>query len=158
MTKKISEIVSEAIETIVQNNDLFIWDVEYKTGKNAILTILLDKNDHQNVSMDEITEVTHLISDKLDEINPDPFDDEYMLDVSSPGVFRTLLNLKHYQWAKGMPVKVHLFQKVDGSKEKNGVLKNFNEHEVILLDPILENDETKILLSDIAKIQLNQEA
>lgn len=154
MSNKIVEKVLEVVQPIADENDLLIWDIEYKSGNNAMLTILLDKKDHQDISMDEISDATQLISENLDEIEPDPFDDTYMLDISSPGVFRTLLNQEHYSWAKDMPVIVSVFKKINDQKNFEGLLKEYTEDSITI-----QKEEGKIdfNFADISKIQLNQE-
>jgi ribosome maturation factor RimP len=152
LNNKVSEIVYHAIKNDVENLGFSIWDVEYKSGSNAMLTIFIDKPEYdQYISMDEIAQATDVISEKLDQIEPDPFDDTYMLDVASPGVYRTLTTPEHYQWALDKQVIVGLFKKINDSKQIPGKLTGFDEQGIQL------DGEINIGFDQITKIQMNEE-
>lgn len=60
-------------------------DVEYdKMGSDYILSILVDKEG--GITVEDTSDLTNIISPLLDTIDPDPFPNQYMLEVSSPGL------------------------------------------------------------------------
>ncbi|HFI0197687.1 TPA: ribosome maturation factor RimP, partial [Streptococcus pyogenes] len=64
-------------------------DVEYdKMGSDYILSILVDKEG--GITVEDTSDLTNIISPLLDTIDPDPFPNQYMLEVSSPGLERPL--------------------------------------------------------------------
>ncbi|OIL49781.1 ribosome maturation factor RimP, partial [Oenococcus oeni] len=117
---------------------------------------LIDGQDHQAIRMNQISEVTSLISDALDKVEPDPFPDRYNLDISSPGIDRSIKTDEHLDWALGQPIKLNLFEKIDGSKSAEGILKSFSDLEISL--EVSPAEVKNFPREKISKISLNQEA
>lgn len=130
MAKVKDSVLAEIKPIIEQRNDEFV-DIEYvkEKGQNY-LRIYVDRKN--GIDMDEIAGLSELISAKLDEIEPDPFPDPYVLELSSPGIERPLKSEKDWQKALNNYVHVGLYQKVLGEKEYEGTLKSFNTDEIEL--------------------------
>lgn len=111
-----------------------LYDVEYaKEGKNYFLRIFIDKPN--GIDLQDCEKVNNEIVDILDEA--DYIKEQYFLEVSSPGVERVLRKDKHLQENLGIEVEIKLFRKDEkGKKEYRGVLKDFNQDEIILDDGI----------------------
>ena len=62
----------------------------------------------------------------------DPIKDPYYLEVSSPGINRTLFTEDHYKKVIGSEIMVKLSGTVNGSKNFKGILKNINNDEIII--------------------------
>jgi ribosome maturation factor RimP len=78
--------------------------------------------DHENgIALQDCETVSRRLSDILDE--EDPISEDYNLEVSSPGIFRTLFTKEHMETAVGEKVQVKTKKPVDGSKKFIGVLK-----------------------------------
>ena len=78
--------------------------------------------EHENgIALADCEAVSRRISDILDE--KDPISEDYNLEVSSPGVFRTLFTKAHMEAAVGEKVQIKTKKPVDGSKKFIGVLK-----------------------------------
>ena len=77
--------------------------------------------------------------------------DAYILEVSSPGLGRTLKKDRHFEKSMGQDVEVKLFKAVDGKKEFEGTLTGFDSESVTIT---VENKEQTFLRSDIAIIRL----
>lgn len=66
-------------------------DVEYgKMGSDYVLSILIDKP--EGITVNDTADLTEIISPLLDAVKPDPFPEQYMLEVSSPGLERPVKN------------------------------------------------------------------
>lgn len=130
MAKVKDSVLAEIKPIIEQRSDEFV-DIEYvkEKGQNY-LRIYVDREN--GIDMDEIAGLSELISAKLDEIEPDPFPDPYVLELSSPGIERPLKSEKDWQKALNNYVHVGLYQKVLGEKEYEGTLKSFNTDEIEL--------------------------
>ncbi len=126
-----------------------IYDVEYvKEGSNFYLRCYIDKEG--GVTIDDCETVSRALSEALDA--EDFVEDAYILEVSSPGLGRTLKKEKHLQKSIGKEVEVKTFKPVNGQKEFCGVLKAFNQ-DTLTLQP--ENDGEMVLeRKDIAVIKL----
>lgn len=86
----------EVLAPIAEANGVEIYDVEYvKEGSDWYLRAYIDKPEGVNIL--DCENVSRALSDKLDE--EDFIDDAYILEVSSPGLGRTLKKDKHLERA-----------------------------------------------------------
>lgn len=107
-------------------------DIEYgKLGGDALLSIFIDKP--EGITLEDTAELSEIISPLLDTIKPDPFPEQYMLEVTSPGLERPLKDAVAMEKAVGKYVHVSLYQAVDKSKVFEGTLLAF-EQEVLRLE------------------------
>lgn len=104
-------------------NGVEIYDVEYvKEGSDYYLRAYIDKPG--GVSITDCENVSRALSDELD--REDFIPDAYILEVSSPGLGRTLKKDKHLQKSIGQEVELKLFKAIDRQKEFCGVLEGFD--------------------------------
>lgn len=100
-------------------------DVEYdKMGNDYVLSILVAKA--SGITVEDTAELTELISPLLDTISPDPFPDQYMLEVSSPGLERPLKTAESLKAAIGSYINVSLYRAIDKVKVFQGDLVAFD--------------------------------
>lgn len=100
-------------------------DIEYdKMGSDYVLSILVDKA--SGITVEDTAELTELISPLLDTISPDPFPDQYMLEVSSPGLERPLKTAEGLKAAVGSYINVSLYRAIDKVKVFQGDLVAFD--------------------------------
>ena len=138
----------ELLMPIVQANGVEIYDVEYvKEGSDYYLRAYIDKPEGVNII--DCENVSRALSDALD--REDFIPDAYILEVSSPGLGRTLKKDKHLQKSIGQEVEIRLFKAVDKCKEFSGILESFDEHVIVMRDG--ETSRT-FERSDIALIRL----
>ena len=101
-----------------------LWDVEVSAG---IVRILVDRPagpgaENGGIDLDSLAAASQAISAALDDredLVPGP---RYHLEVSSPGVERTLRTLEHYRRFVGSEVSIKLTEPVGGSRRWRGVL------------------------------------
>lgn len=112
--------VLELAEPLAQGLGLRVWDVQYqKEGAEWILRIYIDKEG--GVGIDDCVDMTHAIDPVLDEADPVP--QEYVLEVSSPGLCRKLNRPSHFEAYLGKPVRARLIRPLeDGTREIDGIL------------------------------------
>ncbi len=124
-------------------------DVEFvKEAGTDYLRVYIDKPG--GITVNECEIVSRRMNDILDE--QDFIEESYIFEVSSPGLGRVLKKDKDFKRSLGEEVEVKLFKAVDGQKEFNGYLKDFDDKTVTLT---LENDETFVTeRANIAKINL----
>lgn len=116
----VAQRVWEMAQPLAEQLGLALWDVQFvKEGADWYLRIFIDKE--EGVSIDDCVDMTHLIDPVLD--REDPIPQEYMLEVSSPGLERKLVRPEHFQAWAGKPVRVKLIRpREDGNRELKGVL------------------------------------
>lgn len=138
----------ELLIPIVQKCGVEIYDVEYvKEGSDYYLRAYIDKP--EGVSIIDCENVSRALSDALD--REDFIPDAYILEVSSPGLGRTLKKDKHLLKSIGQEVEIRLFKAIDKCKEFSGILESFDENVIV----ISEGETTRTFeRSDIALIRL----
>lgn len=116
---------------IAAENGVSIYDVEYvREGSDNYLRAYIDKTD--GVTIQDCENVSRELSDALD--REDFIPDAYILEVSSPGLGRTLKKEKHLQASIGELVELKLFKPVEKQKEFAGILESFDKELLTILD------------------------
>ncbi|MGW7099226.1 ribosome maturation factor RimP [Streptomyces sp. NPDC054838] len=94
------------LEPLVAAKGLDLEEVELsKAGKRRMLRVIVDSD--EGVELDACAELSREVSDLLDESDV-MGEDEYVLEVSSPGADRPLTEHRHYVRATGRLVKFQL--------------------------------------------------
>ena len=138
----------ELLMPIAEANRVEIYDIEYvKEGSDWYLRAYIDKEG--GVTINDCESVSRALSDELDKA--DFIEDGYILEVSSPGLGRTLKKDKHLQKSLLQEVELKTYKPVLGSKEFAGILKAFDEKTVTILS---EDEEMVFERADIATIKL----
>ena len=145
----------ELANEIVKGSELSIYDVEYiKEGADFYLRVYIDKA--EGVNIEDCETVSRALSEKLDE--DDFIADQYIFEVSSPGLGRTLKKDKHFKQSIGEEVSIKLYKPIDKQKEFVGVLMEFDKDNLVISNDIDgENKITKFARADIAKVKLTFE-
>ena len=145
--------ISKMLAPYLEDKDLELYKVEYrKEGKDWILRVILDKpadSDNEYVSIDECEDVTRRLNDILDK--EDFIDRSYKLEVSSPGLDRELIKESDYERFKGRIVEVRTYEKINGSKEHEGVLLG-KEDGIVMIEE--DGNTIDISADSISKINL----
>lgn len=128
---EIVEIVRSLVEPIADERHLELVDLEYvKEGSSYYLRIYLDKEN--GIDIEEIANTSEIISEKLDELEPDPFPVPYLLEVSSPGIERPLKTPADYEKALNNYIHVGLYQKMEQQKFFEGTLLSYDDETLTL--------------------------
>lgn len=136
--------VENLLKNIIEDLGYELYDVLYlKEGKDYYLRVVIDKP--EGIDINDCEKVNNAINDPLDEA--DYIKEQYFLEVSSPGLERTLRKNKHFQSQIGNEILVKLFKPIDRKKEFSGILKSYSEDELVLEK---ENKELKIEVKNIA--------
>lgn len=134
--KKIKEIIEEISAAFMEENGLELYYVEFvKEGRDWFLRVYIDKlsaSAEEYISTDDCEKVSCFLSEELDRL--DPIEQNYYLEVSSPGMDRQLLTERHYEKYTGRQVEVKLYEAVDGRKTFEGVLLGLSEGNVVIRD------------------------
>ena len=110
----VEEFVSSVVEGIIAGTEMELVDVEYVRERDWYLRVYLDKLG--GIDLDDCQLVSEQLSSKLDE--KDPISDNYLLEVSSPGLDRALKKDKDFIRYTGSDVDVKLFAPLEGTKTK----------------------------------------
>ena len=144
------EAVTELVRPIIEDMGLSLWDVRFvKEGANWYLRIFIDKD--SGVSIDDCENVTRAIDQPLDEL--DPIEQNYFLEVSSPGIERELIKPEHFDAFLGAPVMLRLIRPDEkGERDIRGVL---TAHDKDLVTVALDGQERVIKKKETVYIKLD---
>ena len=127
----IAETVRALAEPIAESLGCWVWDVEYvKEGAKRILRITIDSE--EGITINDCEALHRAIDPVLDEA--DPIEEQYYLEVSSPGIERELRTEEHVIACEGWDVEVRLYAPLNGSKLFRGVLLPPGESGEIRID------------------------
>jgi ribosome maturation factor RimP len=144
-SEKLIEIVRGAVEPLGYE----LVGVEFLSqGRGgSLLRIYID---HENgIGVDDCAKVSHQVSGVLDV--EDPIQENYSLEVSSPGLDRPLFFEKDYVRFTGHRVAVRLRTKLHDRRRYEGVLMGMREGNVLVL---MDGEEAALPLDLIDKARL----
>lgn len=121
--KKVKEAAGELLEGFLEEHSLELFNIEFvKEGRERYLRVYIDKPEESGeyVSIDDCELVSRYLSDRLDEV--DLIEENYYLEVSSPGLDRPLLKDSDYVRYAGRIVDISLYKAIDGQKLISGEL------------------------------------
>lgn len=123
MADNIQTKVGDLLFPILEELSLELVEVEFqKEGKNWFLRVFIDSD--KGVDLEDCSAVSEKLSEALD--NEDPIDQAYYMEVSSPGAERPLKGEKDITRAVGKNVHVSTYAPIDGAKNFEGVLTQFD--------------------------------
>ncbi len=133
----VAQIVSAKVTPFLEENNYELVDIEFvKEGPHRYLRVYIDKEG--GVSLDDCQAVSTFLNQKLDEI--DPIEENYYLEVSSPGVERTLKKDSDFTKFKGKKIQIKLYQTINGQKIIIGTLVDYIDKQIIVDSELVENN------------------
>ncbi len=128
---RVVDLVVEQFEKLPKSlfEQYELVDVAFvKEGRHRYLRVFIDKVG--GVSLDDCTEVSKVLNEILDKY--DPVEENYILEVSSPGIERPLKNPEHFVRFKGKLAQLKLFFPIDGTKLIEGHIVDYRDGDVII--------------------------
>lgn len=124
LVEKIEGMVKPITEELQYN----LYHIEYvKENGEFYLRIYIDKNEG-SISLNDCEAVSRRVSEILD--IEDPIEEAYFLEVSSPGLNRTLFTEEHFKMFIGREVLVRFTSAINGSKNVTGILESVEEDSI----------------------------
>lgn len=141
--------VKELAEPVIAQQGMELIDVEYKMEHGIwVLRLFIDKS--EGITVDDCGNVSRELGTILDVKNI--ITHAYSLEVSSPGLDRTLTRENDFLKYKGKKVKIKTKQPISGKRNFSAVLDDFKEGLVLLVDS--EGKKWEIPFNDIKKAKL----
>lgn len=146
--REYEEKTEKLLEPIASQFGVWIYDVEFvKEAGTFYLRAYIEKDG--GVNIDDCVDVSHALSDKLDET--DFIAEEYILEVSSPGLGRQLKKDRHLENSLGMDVDIKLYEAIDGQKEYTGELVSYDKDSLVIN---IDGSELRFERNKVANIRL----
>ena len=138
--------IKNIVSNILSDNGIELADITYKReGHTRVLRILADKEG--GITIDECARMNEIISEALDK--EDFIEENYLLEISSPGLDRPLKTKKDFLRVKGKKIRIHTYESIDDKREFVGVLEAVEDDNITVSD---ENAKlTKVPLDKISK-------
>ena len=128
---QIVQNVEQILIPILEQTDLELVDVEFvKEGGRWYLRIFIDKP--AGINHEDCRFVSESIDELLDGIMP--VTHSYTLEVSSPGIERSLKKVADFERFTGHNVAISTFAPIDGKRKFEGCLKSVRPDEGILIE------------------------
>jgi ribosome maturation factor RimP len=119
----------QLIQPLIDEHDFELVDVEYvKEGSDWYLRVYIDKEG--GITVDDCELISRAYNEILD--REDYISDQYIFEVSSPGLLRPLKKEKDYKRSVGKLIDIKLYKAIDKQKEFTGVLKAYDDATVTL--------------------------
>jgi ribosome maturation factor RimP len=121
--------VERLVTPILTDLHLELYDLEFRGGTLRITVDTPSGGDKKGVDLETIALATRLISRELD--HEDPVPGHYTLEVSSPGLERTLRTPAHFTRSLGATVAVRLRDIEEGGERRiHGTLEAADESSI----------------------------
>ena len=135
--KKITDIIAGELSGYMEQEGYELYHLEMvKEVKDWYLRVYIDKKQDPEergyISTDDCEKVSRYLSERLDTL--DPIEQNYYLEVSSPGLDRQLITDSHYKRYIGSLVEVKLYKPYQGTKHLEATLKAVSEGQLTLED------------------------
>ncbi|KOO49253.1 ribosome maturation factor RimP [Viridibacillus sp. FSL E2-0187] len=147
---KVISAVEQLATPIVEGLNLELVEVEFvKEGRDWFLRVYIDTPEG-SIDIEQCAQVSELLSLKLDE--SDPIEQNYFLEVSSPGAERPLKKEADFEKAIGQFVHIKSYEAINGMKVFEGYLRSYTDAGVEL-DVKIKTRKIKVVI-DKDKIAL----
>ncbi len=123
--RRLAEIVTPAIEGLGYE----LVRIRLMSGKSATLQIMADRPEG-GINVEDCAKISTAVSAVMDV--EDPIEDNYTLEVSSPGIDRPLTRLKDFDVWNGYEARIETTEMIDGRKRFKGVLAGTEGDEVLI--------------------------
>lgn len=155
--RKFQEICLEVVSLC----DLELYDLEY-IPRNCLLRVYIIDPKTNTATIDDCVKVDHAFTPFIEQA--DWIAENFILEVSSPGIFRNLLTKRHFEQALGKTIKIamsssKIFQNSNENRREKkwgqsirGLLRGYNENSLIIE---IESNEHIIEFEYVKQVSLD---
>ena len=147
---QVKHYLAEMLEPVIEKLGYECVRIMTIGQANPTLQIMIDKTDDTEVTVDDCAKVSRKLSKVLDEENP--IENEYTLEVSSPGIDRPLTKPHHFERFKSNEVRIETTEAVDGRKRIKGVLLGIDASNNVHVN--MDDKEYVVAFNNISKAKL----
>ncbi|MCR5667004.1 MAG: ribosome maturation factor RimP [Eubacterium sp.] len=139
----------EYILPILEEHGFDLYDIEYvKEGSDYYLRIYIDKEG--GITINDCESVSRQMNEILD--REDYIKDQYIFEVSSPGLGRVLKKDRHFEKSIGEEIEIKLYKAIDHCKEFTGILRSYDKDTITI--EINENETKTFAKKEVALARL----
>ena len=130
MTHPIIPHILELATPVAESLGLAVVNVVFQTNQHPPVLRVDVRNLTQDTGLEDCERMSHALETLLDGMDLLP--NAYVLEISSPGISRTLSQDREFLSFKGFPIHVSLSEPVDGQMEWSGNLVSRDETTVTI--------------------------
>jgi ribosome maturation factor RimP len=135
--------IEKIVVPVIERHDCFLWGLEILRGrKRPTLRIYIESE--QGANIDDCEKISKDLNYEID--LDSSFGDDYVLEVSTPGISRRFFKQSQLESYIGEELKVKLREPLEGIKNIEGILVDCNK-EYFLIESL--NLEYKLNFNDI---------
>lgn len=123
--RRLADIVGPVIEDL----GFELVRIRLMGGRTSILQIMADRPEG-GIEIDDCAKISTAVSAVLDV--EDPVEENYTLEVSSPGIDRPLTRVKDFQMWKGWEARIETTELIDGRRRFKGTLQGVENEEILI--------------------------
>lgn len=121
--------LTEILQPVIEALGFELVRIRLMGGKTQTLQIMADRPEG-GIEVDDCAKISTAVSATLDV--EDPIEDNYTLEVSSPGIDRPLTRLKDFDAWEGYEAKIETDDLIDGRRRFKGKLAGTEDDEVLI--------------------------
>ncbi|MGI6752327.1 MAG: ribosome maturation factor RimP [Anaerovoracaceae bacterium] len=155
--KKVTELVEVELIPFFDEKGYQLYHIEFvKEGKDWFLRVFIEKkpdsqgNKPEGITTDDCEVVSRYLGQRLDEL--DPIEQNYYLEVSSPGMDRLLIKDEHFERYRGEKIALKFYSAKDGRKTMEGRLLDKKDGKITLEDE--KGQQNTYSIDEIASVRL----
>ncbi|UWQ14401.1 ribosome maturation factor RimP [Aliiroseovarius sp. M344] len=121
--------LADIVDPVIEGMGFELVRLRLMGGNTPTLQIMAERPEG-GIEVDECAEISTAVSAILDV--EDPIEDNYTLEVGSPGIDRPLTRLKDFAEWSGYVAKIETSELIDGRKRFKGTLAGVDGNEVLI--------------------------
>ena len=125
MDRKLAELLNPILEDL----GFEMVRIRLSSGDPSTLQIMADRLNGQ-IGVDDLANINTSIGTILDV--EDPITENYILEISSPGIDRPLTRKKDFDSYQGFEAKLETTELIDGRRRFKGILAGISNDEVLI--------------------------
>ena len=121
--------LADILQPVIEGLGFELVRIRLMGGTTRVLQIMADKPEG-GIEVDDCGDISTAVSAVMDV--EDPIEENYVLEVSSPGIDRPLTRLKDFEMWKGWEARVETTELIDGRRRFKGDLAGVEGDEVLI--------------------------
>lgn len=121
--------LAEILQPVIEGMGFELVRLRLMGGKTHTLQIMAERPEG-GIEVDDCAEISTAVSAIMDV--EDPIEENYVLEVSSPGIDRPLTRLKDFDTWSGYEAKLETADLIDGRRRFKGILAGTEDDEVLI--------------------------
>lgn len=121
--------IADIINPVIEGLGFELVRIRLMGGKTRILQIMADKPEG-GIEVDDCATISTAVSAVMDV--EDPIEENYVLEVSSPGIDRPLTRLKDFDMWQGWEARIETTELIDGRRRFKGTVSGTEGDEILI--------------------------